>query len=59
MVMFDALRSLDLTLLPEDVQAANRAAQHEAFNVAVQSADPRRDASALTEDMARLSTGAA
>ncbi|MEQ8431131.1 MAG: hypothetical protein RIB69_11920 [Roseovarius sp.] len=54
--MFDAIRSLDLTLPPEDVQTANRAAQNEAFDVAIQSANPRRDASALTEDVARLTT---
>ena len=54
--MFDAFRSLDLTLLPEDVQTANQAAQNEAFDVVTQSANPRRDASALTEDVARLTT---
>ena len=40
--MFDALKSLDLKALPEEVQTAIRAAQHEALDVVMQSANLKR-----------------
>ena len=54
--MFDALKSLDLTALPEEVQTAIRAAQHEALDVAMQSANLKRSAVHLTESNAALAT---
>ena len=54
--MFDALKSLDLTALPEEVQTAIRAAQHEALDVAMQSASLRRSAVHLTDSNAALAT---
>ncbi len=54
--MFDALKNLDLTALPEEAQAAIRAAQHEALDVALQSANLKRSAISLTESNATLTT---
>jgi hypothetical protein len=51
--MFDALKSLDLTALPEKVQTAIRAAQHEALNVAMQSANLKRSAVRRTSILLR------
>ena len=54
--MFNALKSLDLTALPEEVQTAIRAAQHEALDVAMQSANLKPSAVHLTESNAALAT---
>ena len=51
--MFDALKSLDLTALPEEVQTAIRAAQHEALDVAMQSANLKRSAVRRTSILLR------
>ena len=47
--MFDAFKSPDLTALLEEVQTAIRAAQHEALDVAMQSASLKGSAVQLTE----------